>query len=90
MGVVFSGQVVVISCLIIFMIWQVNVLDKSRSDWKDLKKGNQGLEEELETHKKSNDQYLDKVNFLHRASVKEHEKERDERLASDVRTRGRL
>lgn len=74
----------------LFICGQVNVLDKSRSDWKVLKKGNQELEEELETHKKSNDQYLDKVNFLHRAAVKEHEKERDERLASDVRTRGRL
>lgn len=68
---------------------QVNVLDKSRSDWKDHKRGNVDLEEELEVHKKSNDQYLDKVNFLHRAAVKEHEKERNERLSSDVRTRGR-
>lgn len=66
------------------------MLDKSRSDWKDLKKANSSLDEELETHKKSNDQYLDKANFLHRATVKEYENDLNRKLASDVRTRGRL
>jgi hypothetical protein len=30
------------------------------------------------------------VNFLKRAELREYEKERDQRLASDIRTRGRL
>lgn len=69
---------------------QVNVLDKSRNDWKELKKSDTSLDEELEIHKKSNNQYLDKANFLHRATVKEYENDLNRRLASDVRTRGRL
>ncbi|GMH43431.1 hypothetical protein BSKO_11353 [Bryopsis sp. KO-2023] len=69
---------------------KVNVLDKSRSDWQDHKKTDTGLEEELEVHKRSNDQYLDKVDFLERSTAKQYEKERDNRLASDMRTRGRL
>ena len=36
------------------------------------------------------DQYLDKQNFLKDVELREYEKERDRRLASDVRNRGRL
>lgn len=39
---------------------QVTVLDKSRADWKDYKKGDEVVEEELELHKRSGGQYLDK------------------------------
>ena len=35
-------------------------------------------------------QYLDKQAFLQQADLREYEKERDRRLASDVRNRGRL
>lgn len=35
---------------------QVTVLDKSRADWKDFKKGDDAVEEELEMHKRSGDQ----------------------------------
>ena len=35
-------------------------------------------------------QYLEKKEFLQRAELREYEQERDKRLASDVRTRGRL
>ena len=152
---------------------QVNVLDKTRLDWQALKKGDAGLEEELEEHKRSNRTYLERVrgleswgrggrggpgggggavvflsprlrcrppacgwrrcyrcgcvvllgaapggriqraprrvlrrpapplsppllfrrrqvDFLQRSELREYEKERDQRLASDVRTRGRL
>ena len=34
----------------------MTVLDKSRSDWKDFKQGDDSLEEELEQHKRSGDQ----------------------------------
>lgn len=69
---------------------KVNVLDKSRQDWSGFKKEHTAVEEELETYKKSGDKYLDKVEFLQRAEVREYEKERDQRLARDVRNRGRL
>ncbi len=35
---------------------QVTVLDKSRADWKDFKKTDETIEEELEMHKRSGDQ----------------------------------
>lgn len=35
-------------------------------------------------------QYLEKKDFLQRAELREYEQERDKRLASDMRTRGRL
>ncbi|KXZ49025.1 hypothetical protein GPECTOR_23g113 [Gonium pectorale] len=68
----------------------VSVLDKTKADWSQFKAANTEVDEELETFKKSGDQYLDKQNFLKRAELREYEKERDLRLASDVRTRGRL
>ena len=45
--------------------------------------------QELEDYKKSGDKYLDKVDFLKRAELREYEIERDKRLSSDIRTRGR-
>lgn len=36
------------------------MLDKSRADWKDFKKTDEQIEEELELHKRSGAQYLDK------------------------------
>lgn len=68
---------------------KVNVLDKSKMDWQDLKKTDATMEEELETYKKSGDKYLDKQEFLKRAELREYELERDKRLATDIRTRGR-
>ena len=43
-----------------------------------------------EAHKRSGVQYLDRQEFLKRTELREYELERDKRLASDVRTRGRL
>lgn len=69
---------------------KVTVLDKSRSDWRDFKQSDTTIEEELETHKRSGATYLEKQAFLGRVEHAEYEKERDRRLASDVRNRGRL
>ena len=48
------------------------------------------VDEELEGYKKSGDKYLDKVDFLKRAELRQYEKERDQRLSQDMRSRGRL
>jgi len=40
--------------------------------------------------RRSDKQFLDKQDFLKRAELREYEIERDKRLASDVRLRGRL
>jgi len=68
---------------------KISVVDKSRYDWQGYKK-DEKLDEELETYKKSSNKYLDKVHFLKQAEYKEYERERDQRLNSDVRNRGRL
>lgn len=60
---------------------KLSVLDKTKKDWGEFKEENKGLEDELETYKKSGNQYLDKVSFLHRADYREFERERDVRLA---------
>jgi len=69
---------------------KVSILDKSKMDWKEYKTTDETVEEELETHKRSGNQFLDKQDFLKRAELREYEIERDKRLASDVRLRGRL
>eukprot|EP00775_Hariotina_reticulata_P003497 gene3497-3766_t len=69
---------------------KVTVLDKSKMDWQDFKQTDTDVQEELEAHRRSDKQYLDKQDFLKRAELREYEIERDKRLASDVRLRGRL
>ncbi|KAJ9563498.1 hypothetical protein OSB04_008658 [Centaurea solstitialis] len=59
---------------------KLSVLDKTKKDWGEFKEENR-LDEELETYKKSGNQYLDKVSFLQRADYREYERERDARLA---------
>lgn len=59
---------------------KLSVLDKTKKDWGEFKEENR-LDEELETYKKSGNQYLDKVSFLERADYREFERERDARLA---------
>eukprot|EP00891_Asterochloris_glomerata_P004077 jgi/Astpho2/4077/gw1.00063.315.1_t len=51
-------------------------------DWGDFKSTDTQIEEELEDYKKSGDKYLEKVDFLKRAELREYEKERDQRLGS--------
>jgi hypothetical protein len=69
---------------------KVTVLDKSQSDWKKFKKTDDALEAELEAHKRSGATYLERQEFLGKVELAEYERERDQRLASDVRSRGRL
>ncbi|CAG9463624.1 unnamed protein product [Pedinophyceae sp. YPF-701] len=69
---------------------KVNVLDKTRLDWDSYKRKNTEIDEELEAHKKSGGRYLEKQEFLRQAELRQYEKERDARLASDIRTRGRV
>mmetsp|Transcript_6445 Transcript_6445/g.24299 ORF Transcript_6445/g.24299 Transcript_6445/m.24299 type:complete len:255 (-) Transcript_6445:133-897(-) len=68
---------------------KLNVLDKSKMDWSEAKASDAGMEEDLEKHKKGKT-YLEEVDFLKRAELREYEIERDARLAGDVRSRGRL
>ena len=68
---------------------KLNVLDKSKMDWKDVKEGDAEMEEDLEKHKRGKT-YLEEQDFLKRAELREYELERDARLNADVRTRGRL
>lgn len=49
---------------------QVTVLDKSRADWKDFKKTDETIEEELEMHKRSGDQVRPGGSGLARGWVK--------------------
>ncbi|WIA20388.1 hypothetical protein OEZ85_004809 [Tetradesmus obliquus] len=69
---------------------KVTVLDKTKMDWQGAKAADAGLQEELEAHRRSDKQYLERQDFLKRAELREYELERDKRLASDVRLRGRL
>ncbi|XP_071924410.1 uncharacterized protein [Coffea arabica] len=64
---------------------KLSVLDKTKKDWGEFKEENKGLEEELETYKKSSNQYLDKVSFLQRTDYREFERERDARLAMQAK-----
>ncbi|XP_027092008.1 craniofacial development protein 1 isoform X1 [Coffea eugenioides] len=64
---------------------KLSVLDKTKKDWGEFKEENKGLEEELETYKKSSNQYLDKVSFLQRTDYREFERERDARLATQAK-----
>ena len=45
---------------------------------------------DLEQHKKSGATHLEQADFLARADVRQYEIERDQRLASSARNRGRL
>ncbi|KAF2312703.1 hypothetical protein GH714_039693 [Hevea brasiliensis] len=65
---------------------RLSVLDKSKKDWGEFKEETKGLEEELDSYKKSSNQYLDKVS-LQRADYREFERERDARLAVQARRR---
>ncbi|KDD72940.1 hypothetical protein H632_c2710p0 [Helicosporidium sp. ATCC 50920] len=69
---------------------QITIMDKSRADWGELKQADEELEDELEKHKRSGGQYLDKQDFLKAAELRQYEQDRDRRLRGDVRTRGRL
>eukprot|EP00216_Chloropicon_sp_CCMP2111_P003472 CAMPEP_0198237954 /NCGR_PEP_ID=MMETSP1446-20131203/3689_1 /TAXON_ID=1461542 ORGANISM="Unidentified sp, Strain CCMP2111" /NCGR_SAMPLE_ID=MMETSP1446 /ASSEMBLY_ACC=CAM_ASM_001112 /LENGTH=533 /DNA_ID=CAMNT_0043920233 /DNA_START=83 /DNA_END=1684 /DNA_ORIENTATION=- len=56
---------------------KLNVVDKTRLDWKDFKRENAKVQEELASYVKGTDRHVDKVGFLQRAERREYEKERD-------------
>ncbi|GMH01243.1 hypothetical protein Nepgr_003082 [Nepenthes gracilis] len=66
---------------------KLSVLDKTKKDWGEFKQENKGLEEELDSHKKSSNQYLERVSFLERTEHREFERERDARLAVQAKRR---
>ncbi|XP_078446935.1 craniofacial development-like protein [Wolffia australiana] len=66
---------------------KLSVLDKTKKDWGEFKEENKGLEDELDAYKKSSNQYLDKVSFLQRSDLREFERERDARLATQAKRR---
>ena len=53
---------------------KLNVLDKSKMDWKDVKEGDAEMEEDLEKHKRGKT-YLEEQDFLKRAELREYELE---------------
>lgn len=66
---------------------KLSVLDKTKKDWGEFKEETKGLEDELDAYKKSSNQYLDKVCFLQRTDMREFERDRDTRLASQAKRR---
>ncbi|KAK8740445.1 hypothetical protein OTU49_002912 [Cherax quadricarinatus] len=58
---------------------KLTTLEKTKLDWNSFK-SQEGLEEELEKHKKSKDGYLDKKEFLERADLRQFEIERALRM----------
>ena len=52
-----------------------NTLDRTKQNWKDFKKTDAAIEEELEAHKKDKSRYTDRVEFLKRTEMREWEVE---------------
>lgn len=69
---------------------RLNIVDKTRLDWKEYKRGNEEVQEELDRYAKGNQRHTERVDFLKRAEIREYERDRDARLASSARNRGRL
>ncbi len=52
-----------------------NTLDRTKEHWKEFKKTDAAIEEELEAHKKDKNRYTDRVQFLQRTEIREWEVE---------------
>ena len=59
---------------------KLTTLEKTKLDWNTFK-SEEGIDEELEKHKKSKDGYLDKQAFLERADLRQFEIERAMRMS---------
>lgn len=59
---------------------KLTTLEKTKLDWNNFK-SDEGIDEELEKHKKSKDGYLDKQAFLERADLRQFEIERAMRMS---------
>lgn len=60
---------------------QLSVLEKSKLDWNGFKR-NQGIDEELQTHNKGRDGYLERQDFLQRTDLRQFELEKNMRHAN--------
>ncbi|XP_017034545.2 craniofacial development protein 1 [Drosophila kikkawai] len=60
---------------------KMSVLEKSKVDWKDFK-NDEGIDEELRTHNKGKDGYLERQDFLQRTDLRQFEIEKTMRLSS--------
>ncbi|XP_037043857.1 craniofacial development protein 1 [Bradysia coprophila] len=59
---------------------KISVLDKSKHDWDSFKR-NEGIDEQLQTHNRGRDGYLDRQDFLDRTDVRQFEIEKSIRLS---------
>lgn len=62
---------------------KLSVLDKSKLDWERYKK-EKGIEEEIQTHNRGKDGYLEKQAFLQRADLRQFEIEKNLRAKTRV------
>ncbi|XP_030387144.1 craniofacial development protein 1 [Scaptodrosophila lebanonensis] len=60
---------------------KMSVLEKSQLDWKDFKSG-EGIDEELQTHNKGKDGYLERQDFLQRTDLRQFEIEKNLRQST--------
>lgn len=60
---------------------KLSVLEKTKLDWNSFKR-TQGIEEDLQTHNKGKDGYLERQDFLQRADVRQFEIEKSFRQSS--------
>ena len=64
---------------------RVNIVDKSRIDWKGAKRADENLAKELEAHRTGADKHTDKQAFLARTDLRRFEQEKEDRLRQMAR-----
>jgi predicted Fe-Mo cluster-binding NifX family protein len=68
---------------------KLNVLDKTKADWRGVKEVDADLEEDLQAHARGGKTYREQQDFLQQADYREYELERDARLAAASKRGGR-
>ena len=68
---------------------ELNVLDKTKADWRGVKETDADLEEDLQAHARGGKTYREQQDFLQQADYREYELERDARLAAASKRGGR-
>jgi hypothetical protein len=66
---------------------KLNVLDKTKADWRGVKDVDVELQEDLQHHQRGGRTYREHQDFLQQADYREYELERDARLARVMKTR---
>ena len=64
---------------------RVNIVDKSRIDWKGAKRADEHLAKELDAHRMGADKHTDKQAFLARTDLRRFEQEKEDRLRQMAR-----